>query len=244
MSARRGGIPGPTPPDGLLPPKGKTMRLARAAVVSLLWVALAPAAEPEAIDVVVPARSEPVSYEREVAEILDAKCTGCHSTALAENRLVLEDVAGMRKGGKRGPAIVPGKADESLLFRMAAHRVEPVMPPKDKKEATPLTPEELGRIKLWIDAGARDDSDEDAEAARPVELGTLPAGVQPIVAVDLTADGTRVAAGRANRVQVYDAESGLEIVALGGHQDIIQSLRYSPDGRQLAAGSYQVVTIW
>jgi hypothetical protein len=45
---------------------------------------------------------------------------------------------------------------------MAAHRIEPVMPPKDKKGVAPLTPEELGLIKLWIDAGARDDSDEDA----------------------------------------------------------------------------------
>ena len=81
----------------------------------------------------VPTRKEPVSYAKEVADILDAKCVGCHSGALAENKLNLEDVAGMLKGGKRGPAIVPGKADESLLFKMAAHRVEPVMPPKDKK---------------------------------------------------------------------------------------------------------------
>ena len=66
----------------------------------------------------------------------------------------------MLKGGKRGPAIVPGKADESLLFKMAAHRVEPVMPPKDKKDQKPLTPEELGLLKLWIDAGAKDDSAE------------------------------------------------------------------------------------
>ena len=60
----------------------------------------------------------------------------------------------------------------------------------------------------------------------------------------MTADGKRVAAGRANVVQVYDADSGLEIVSLGGHKDIIQSIRFSPDGRRLAAGSYQIVTLW
>jgi WD40 repeat protein len=150
----------------------------------------------------------------------------------------------MLKGGKRGPAIVAGKADESLLFKLAAHRAEPVMPPREKKEQTPLSPEELGLLKLWIDHGAKDDSDTDAGAARPIELGSLPPGVQPIVAVDLTGDGARVAAGRANVVQVYDVDSGLEIVALGGHKDIIQSLRFSPDGKRLAAGSYQVVTVW
>ena len=155
----------------------------------------------------------------------------------------------MLKGGKRGPALVPGKADESLLFRMAAHRVEPVMPPKDKPGNPPLTPEELGLLKLWIDAGAKDDSAEHAgeakaKAPKPIVLGELPPGVQPIIAVDMTAGGARVAAGRANVVQVYDVDSGLEIVSLGGHKDLIQSLRFSPDGSLLAAGSYQIVTLW
>ena len=81
-------------------------------------------------------------------------------------------------------------------------------------------------------------------APKTIVLGDLPPGVQPINAVDMTSDGTRVAAGRANAVQVYDVDSGLEIVSLGGHKDLIQSLRYSPDGRILAAGSYQIVTIW
>ena len=155
----------------------------------------------------------------------------------------------MLKGGKRGPAIVPGKADESLLFRMAAHRVEPVMPPKDKPGNAPMTSEELGLLKLWIDAGAKDDSTEHPDAAKarqpkPVVLGELPPGVQPITAVDLIASGARVAAGRANVVQVYDVDSGLEIVSLGGHKDLIQSLRFSPDGSLLAAGSYQIVSLW
>jgi WD40 repeat protein len=199
---------------------------------------------PTPIAVAAPDRKGPVSYAQEVADILDAKCVGCHSGALTESKLNIEDVAGMLKGGKHGPAIVAGKADDSLLFKMAAHRVEPVMPPKDKKGQTPLTPEELGILKLWIDLGAKDDSDTEPAEAKPIELGSLPPGVQPIVAVDLTADGARVAAGRANVVQVYDVDSGLEIVALGGHKDIIQSIRFSPDGRRLAAGSYQIVTVW
>lgn len=211
-------------------------------VISLCLSASFASAEP--ISVTVPTRKEPVSYSKDVAEILDGKCTGCHSSALAENKLNLEDVAGMLKGGKRGPAIVRGKADESLLFKMAAHRIEPVMPPKDKKDQKPLTPEELGILKLWIDAGAKDDAEEKKVPAKPIELGVLPPGVHPIVAVDMTADGTRIAAGRANVVHVVDADSGLEIVSLGGHKDIIQSLRFSPDGRRLAAGSYQWVTVW
>lgn len=213
-------------------------------VLCLAALLLTAADAPTPIPVSVPTRKEPVSYANEVADVLDAKCVGCHSSALAESKLNLEEVAGMLKGGKHGPAIVPGKADESLLLKMAAHRVEPVMPPKDKKGNPPLTPEELGLIKLWIDAGAKDDSSENAEPARAIELGTLPPGVHPIVAVDMTADGERIAAGRANVVHVYDATSGLIITSLGGHKDIIQSIRFSADGTRLAAGSYQFVTIW
>ena len=166
---------------------------------------------------------------------------------LAEKGLNLESVAGMLKGGKRGPAIVRGKADVSLMFKMAAHRVEPVMPPEDKPANKPMTSLELGLLQTWINQGATDDSEEGErrnEAARSIVLGDLPPGVQPINAVDMTAHGTRVAAGRANVVQVYDVDSGLEIVSLGGHKDLIQSVRYSPDGRYLAAGSYQIVTLW
>lgn len=215
-----------------------------APIVCLLTVLLAGAA-PTPIAVAIPAgRKEPVSYSKDVADILGGKCVGCHGVALAENKLNLEEVPAMLKGGKRGPALVPGKADQSLLFTMSSHRVEPVMPPKDKKDAKPLTPEELGVLKLWIDAGAKDDSEETAAAATPVQLGELPPGVQPINAVDMTADGERVACGRANVVQVYDASSGLEILSLGGHKDLIQSIRFSPDGHRLAAGSYQIVTVW
>ncbi len=199
---------------------------------------------PTPIAVKVPDRKEPVSYATEVAEFLEAKCAGCHGATLSENRLNLESVAGMLRGGKRGPSIVVGKADESLVFRMAAHRFEPVMPPKDKKEQESLTPDELGLLKLWIDAGARDDSEAVPTKGRPIELGTLPAGVHPVVALDLNAEGTRVAAGRGNVVQLFDVDSGLEINTLGGHKDIVQSVRFSPDGSLLAAGSYQYVTLW
>jgi WD40 repeat protein len=200
-------------------------------------------ARPIAVDLT--KHAQPVSYAREVSAILEGKCIGCHNSTLAEGRLNMEDVAGILRGGKRGPAILRGQSDKSLLFTMSAHRVEPVMPPKDKPANPPLTPHELGTLKLWIDAGASDDSTADEPpAAKSIELGNLPPGIHPINAVDMTADGSRVAAGRANLVQVYDIDSGLPIVSLGGHRDLIQSVRYSPDGSLLAAGSYQIVTVW
>src|SRR5262245_46334253 len=146
------------------------MRIALA-YLSLMSVVMADDLPPP-IPVALPANPrEPVSYAKQVADILGAKCVGCHSAALAESKFNMESVEGMLKGGKRGPAIVAGKADESKLFRMGSHRMEPVMPPKDKKDQKPLTPEELGLIKLWIDAGAKDDSSENPPETKTIELG-------------------------------------------------------------------------
>ena len=199
--------------------------------------------EPRPIAVVVPKRDAPVSYAREVSEILDAKCVGCHNASLAEGKLAMEDVAGLLKGGKHGPSIRAGHADESLLFQRSSHRVEPVMPPFDKKDAQPLTSDELGLLKLWIDAGAKDDSAE-APAPASITLGDLPGSLRPILTVDLTGDGKLVAIGRGNRVLIFEVGSGKQLANLGGHRDLIQTVRFSPDGQRLAAGSFEFATVW
>ena len=211
-------------------------------VLSILFGNTTLGADPTPIPVSIPVRDQPVSYSKEIAEILSGKCVSCHNDALAENRLNMEEVSGMLKGGKHGPALIAGQADRSLIFQMAAHRVEPVMPPKEKKDLQPLTSTELGLLKLWIDAGAKDDSEENAAAK--IEIGTLPPGLHAVNAVDLTADGLRIACGRANLVQVYDADSGLEIISLAGHKDYVQSIKFSPNGKLLAAGGFETVALW
>ena len=53
----------------------------------------------------------------------------------------------MLKGSADGPVIVPGKADESLLFLLAAHREEEFMPPpKNKSNAPNLNPAQLALL--------------------------------------------------------------------------------------------------
>ena len=92
-----------------------------------------------------------VSYSKDVADVLAGKCVGCHSDALAENKLNMEEVAGMLKGGKRGPAIVPGNADDSLLYKAVRREGELQMPPGKN----PLTTAELAAIRDWINDGAK-----------------------------------------------------------------------------------------
>lgn len=186
---------------------------------------------------------KPVSFANEISEIMENKCNGCHNDALAENKLKLETVAQMLKGGKKGPALKPGKADESLLFQMGSHRLEPVMPPKDKKDLKPWSPEEAALIKLWIDQGAKDDSDGTTEKPKPaIVLGNLPEKFAPIYAIDLSSDDRTLAVARGAKLHLVEPVSGLVIATLGGHQDAIQSVRFRPDAGEIAAGSYRIVT--
>ena len=60
----------------------------------------------------------------------------------------------MKGGKKAGPAIVPGKPDESPLVQYLRGLRKPQMP----KGNPALSEEEVHLIRQWIFAGARDDS--------------------------------------------------------------------------------------
>src|SRR5689334_18236607 len=84
----------------------------------------------------------------EVAPILE-KCVTCHGGSQQMGALDLRTAASLRKGGKSGPAIIPGNAEQSHLYRRIMGREEPAMPFGDK-----LSAGEIDVIKKWIDAGA------------------------------------------------------------------------------------------
>ena len=151
-------------------------------------------------------RDTPVSFEKEVLPILAKHCLACHNATKAESNLVLETPQRILKGGDSGVAVVAKQSKDSLLLKLASRADEPAMPPEGNDvKAVALAPEELGLIKLWIDQGAT--SDPNAKNAS-VNWQALPAQVNPILAVAMTADGQYAAAGRGNQIHVYNVESG------------------------------------
>lgn len=81
--------------------------------------------------------------------VLEKQCFGCHGVTKMSD-LDLRDRQAMLRGGKRGPAIVPGKPEESLLYKAVARQGDLQMPPG--KNA--LTPDAVAAIRDWIKAGA------------------------------------------------------------------------------------------
>src|SRR5258705_6687195 len=88
--------------------------------------------------------------EKTARTVLENKCAACHGAARISD-LDLRDRDTILKGGKRGPAIVPGKADESLLYKAVRREGELQMPPGK----TALTTAEVNAIRDWINGGAK-----------------------------------------------------------------------------------------
>lgn len=149
---------------------GSTMRISRPITVAFsatIWLhvlllvaspdgAIVRAAEPTADDV--------AFFERRIRPLLVERCVDCHSRENAESGLSVESRADLLGGGMRGPAIVPGDADASLLVRALRHGEALKMPAREK-----LEPQQIRDVVRWIEHGAAWPQGEDpgeAPAAR------------------------------------------------------------------------------
>jgi hypothetical protein len=104
--------------------------------------------------------ADPVDYTRDIKPILKERCYACHGALKQKAALRLDTVSAMTKGGKTGPAVTRGKPGDSLLVERVCDPDESTrMPPEGKR----LTPEQIAKIKAWIELGAKGPADEKAE---------------------------------------------------------------------------------
>lgn len=131
-------------------------------------------------------------YERDVRPILKAYCFHCHGgEGEAKGNLDLRLRRLIVKGGDQGPAVVPGKRTESLLFERVSMGE---MPPGGKH----LTPEQIEIIGKWIDAGAPTLREEPEQLNSGVDITPEERGfwsfqpiLNPPVPATTPADGAR-----------------------------------------------------
>src|SRR5262245_14793862 len=94
------------------------------------------------------------TFEGQVRPILKAYCFDCHGEGeKLRGGLDLRLARLLVKGGDSGPAVVPGKPDDSRLYQRLR---DGEMPPGKKK----LSPEQVDAVGRWIAAGARADGPE------------------------------------------------------------------------------------
>ncbi|MEZ6131073.1 MAG: PSD1 and planctomycete cytochrome C domain-containing protein [Planctomycetaceae bacterium] len=92
-------------------------------------------------------------FENEVRPLLVKRCFECHGGSKAEGGLSLASVDGWKQGGESGPAIVPGKPDESHLIE-AINYESWEMPPAERGGKLPAR--EIAILTKWVKMGAPD----------------------------------------------------------------------------------------
>ena len=95
--------------------------------------------------------ADKVDFNKDVAPILKATCVECHNPKKVKGKLRLDNKADAMKGGKEGKDIVPGKAEESLMYKLLVDKDPDNRMPQDKD---PLPADQIEKIKNWINQGA------------------------------------------------------------------------------------------
>ncbi len=101
-----------------------------------------------------------VTYAADIQPIFAKTCYPCHSakTQKPKGKLRLDTLELTLKGGEDGPAVVAGNSAKSVLVAQVSHLGDPddyMPPPKNKANVGPLSKEQIGLIRAWIDQGAK-----------------------------------------------------------------------------------------
>jgi hypothetical protein len=94
-------------------------------------------------------------FESKIRPVLIDRCYKCHSRDAdkVKGGLMLDTREAWLHGGNSGPAIVPGKPDDSLLIQAVRYKDEDLqMPPKGDR----LTDQQIADLTEWIRRGAPD----------------------------------------------------------------------------------------
>ena len=92
-----------------------------------------------------------VDFEKDVQPILAQKCHSCHGEEAQQSGLRLDKRQNALRGGDYGPVIMPGDSAGSKLIRRLVNGDGGLqMPPTG-----PLSDEEIGVLRAWIDQGAK-----------------------------------------------------------------------------------------
>jgi cytochrome c5 len=93
-------------------------------------------------------------FDKDIKPIFEKSCFKCHGAEKKKGDLRVDSLEATLKGGGNGPNVVKGNSAKSTLVHSIARLTEDeAMPPEGKGE--PLTKEQIGLVRAWIDEGAK-----------------------------------------------------------------------------------------
>lgn len=102
-------------------------------------------------------------FESKIRPLLIAHCVDCHGEDAQESSLRLDTLSGMTSGGTSGPAVVPGKLEDSLLVAAVRYDNEHLQMPPDGK----LSDSDIKLLEQWIEKGAPHPDSGQAKTVMP-----------------------------------------------------------------------------
>jgi hypothetical protein len=102
-----------------------------------------------------------VTFDTDIKPIFEKACYKCHGPEVEKpkGKFRADTKAAVLKGGGEGASVTPGDLSKSALIAMIAYVTEDeelYMPPKDNKaKIAPLSKEEIGLVRAWIEQGAK-----------------------------------------------------------------------------------------
>ncbi len=126
-------------------------------------------------------------FEKKIRPVLAERCYQCHSaeaarTGMLMGKLQLDTREGVQQGGSRGPTVVPGQPDQSMLIEALEYTNRNLqMPPGGK-----LPDSVIADFVQWVTLGAPDPRDAKAvdTAAMDLESGRRHWAFRPLRPVD------------------------------------------------------------
>ncbi len=95
-------------------------------------------------------------FQDEVQPLLENNCRACHNDKTPSSGLSVESRVALLTGGNRGPALLPGRPQESLLLEALSHQGsrsrcrQPASSPRRQSRLSPIG-------LIWVHPGARAD---------------------------------------------------------------------------------------
>ncbi len=135
--------------DGRMPPGGK-LRVPEELLANLQdWIKIGAPFQEAFLS-----REARQLSQHDIIPILHLRCTVCHGLRRQEGGLDLRTKASMLAGGKSGPAILPGRPQESLLISQVRSGAMPPVRMMYDAGVRPITKGEIDLIAEWIEQGA------------------------------------------------------------------------------------------
>ncbi len=184
--------------------------------------------------------SKPVSFIRDVAPTLVAKCQACHGPKTAESNYRLDTFQSLMQPGDFGTApVTPGDPEDSEIHRLVTA--------DDPHERMPnnggrLAHAEIQTIDEWIRQGAKFDGQDAAAPLReqiPRDIPYPPApevypSALPVTAMAFTSSGNQLLVGGYHELLIWDASAGTLVARIGNIAQRTFGMAFSSDHSWLA----------